>query len=266
MTSKEAIHVREFGNPCGPTMILFHGVLDAGSNWPDLVAHWGDKWRILAADHRSHGLSPRFTEAELQDVTSVWVDDVLDLVRAQEAPPVVLGHSLGAYLSLTASLLDPAAFGAIVLEDPPLPAAKSRPQGVMGNLFENYVNSFNGQGYEQVVKARAERPWTEREIVAWVESKAFVDRAMLRALNLPARDWSQPLAATTVPTLFTLPKDKTLGDPAARKVELEDVVACNNPKVKVEWMAEVGHEMRRDDPAVFYGIVEEFLTEFGLNA
>ena len=42
----QPLTIHRYGSPDAPPLVLVHGVTDAGTNWPDLVEHWGDRWDI----------------------------------------------------------------------------------------------------------------------------------------------------------------------------------------------------------------------------
>ena len=109
------------GRPVGeaPTLLLLHGLTDSGACWTEAVRHWGERFAILAVDHRGHGGSPRFTPAQLEGHPGdVMVEDTLHLLDQLPEPPVVLGHSLGGAVALTAAVRRPELVRTLVLEDP----------------------------------------------------------------------------------------------------------------------------------------------------
>ena len=109
------------GRPLGqaPVLVLLHGLTDSGAGWTEAVRHWQDRFAVLAVDHRGHGESPRFTSDQLAGHPGdVMVDDALHLLAQLPEPPVVLGHSLGGAVALTAAVRRPALVRALVLEDP----------------------------------------------------------------------------------------------------------------------------------------------------
>ena len=94
--------IHRFGNPDAPPVVLVHGLTEAGTAWPDLVSHWGDRWDVHAPDLRGHGLSPRLSEVELDDACAVLLRDVVALVDAAAEPVALVGHSLGGRAALLA--------------------------------------------------------------------------------------------------------------------------------------------------------------------
>ena len=115
--------IHRYGSSTARTVVLVHGLTEAGTTWPDLVGHWGDDWQVLAPDLRGHGRSPRFTENELDAAPEVLLADLLTVVDAQPEQVALIGHSLGGLLALRAAIARPDRVRALVLEDPAQPTA-----------------------------------------------------------------------------------------------------------------------------------------------
>jgi pimeloyl-ACP methyl ester carboxylesterase len=112
----------------GPPLVLLHGVT---SRWqmfhtslPPLLACW----HVAAADLRGHGRSGRVPgRYGLMD----YVSDVIALIRhLGDEPAVLIGHSLGAMISIGLASEAPELVRAVVLEDPPLGAFSGAPFGM----------------------------------------------------------------------------------------------------------------------------------------
>lgn len=87
--------VREVAGPPGaPTVILLHGLTASGGlNWFQSFAALGERYRVLAIDHRGHGRGlrtrRRFTLADC-------ADDVAALMDVEGIDPaIVVGYSMG---------------------------------------------------------------------------------------------------------------------------------------------------------------------------
>ncbi|HEY5879751.1 MAG TPA: hypothetical protein VIU11_12645 [Nakamurella sp.] len=64
-----------------PSLLLLHGLTEAGTAWPDAVRRWENDYRIVAAELRGHGRSPRFDLEQLRSSSEVWLTDVLGVRR-----------------------------------------------------------------------------------------------------------------------------------------------------------------------------------------
>ncbi|SDN15023.1 alpha/beta fold hydrolase [Actinomyces ruminicola] len=75
------------GPATAPTLVLLHGITGSAVSQADAIDHWaGRGYRVVAADARGHGLSPRWTPAELARAGDVLVDDVIDLLEELAVP------------------------------------------------------------------------------------------------------------------------------------------------------------------------------------
>ncbi|WP_211340858.1 alpha/beta fold hydrolase [Xylanimonas allomyrinae] len=246
------IVTHRFGPAGAPRLVLVHGLTDAGTTWPDAVGRWQARWPLLAVDLRGHGASPRFTDDEPGDVAQRWTRDLRELLASLPEPPALVGHSLGAHLSLSVAAAAPGLVRAVVLEDPPLPCP-----GDNDSLPEfqaqqhRFLDAFAGGTDAEIGRMAAETPWSAREIHAWAACKPFVERAMIDRLELPERDWPALLETLAVPTLFVLPALGALAPFAAR---------TSNPNVEAVVIDGAGHCVRRDAPAAYHAVVDPFLA------
>jgi pimeloyl-ACP methyl ester carboxylesterase len=100
----------------GPLLVCLHGV---GRSWRDFLlllpglVPW---WHVLCPDLRGHGKSGRVPQ---QYHVPHYLDDIGSLLAHVGRPAVLLGHSLGALLSLSAAARWPRLVRAVVAEDPP---------------------------------------------------------------------------------------------------------------------------------------------------
>lgn len=245
--------IHRHGNPDAPTVVLVHGLTDAGTTWPDLVAHWGDTWDVLAPDLRGHGRSPRFTDDELGRAPEVLLADVLDLLDEQPRPVALVGHSLGGLLSLRAALARPEKVSALVVEDPAKPVGSHAPDPAFVAGIQAGLLAAERDRAAEVARMRRDTPWSDTEIEAWADSRALVDREYVRrALYLGHSEWEDLFNALTVPTLLVVPPDA----PMAPRPDL--VV---NPLVRTVVIEGAGHCVRRDQPAAYHAAVDAFLAE-----
>lgn len=115
-----SISHRAWGQAGHPGVVLIHGGL-AHSRWWDHVAPLltaGGARRVVALDLSGHGDSARRPRYDFE----LWAGEVLGVVgRAGIAgPPVVVGHSMGGLVALSAGLAAPDRIGGVVAIDCPL--------------------------------------------------------------------------------------------------------------------------------------------------
>jgi non-heme chloroperoxidase len=97
------IHAVELG--AGPPIVLVHGVTLSDAVWVRQFTALADRHRVIAIDQRGHGPSVAGTDGYTFDRLAQDTLDVLDGLKVADA--VLVGHSMGGMVSLTAVLADP---------------------------------------------------------------------------------------------------------------------------------------------------------------
>jgi len=85
-----------------PVMLLLHGYCGSSSYWKEVLPHLSKHGRVIVPDLRGHGAST----APKQDVYDMndYADDVAMLMDALgESQAILIGHSLGGYVTLAAA-------------------------------------------------------------------------------------------------------------------------------------------------------------------
>lgn len=110
MNRPEAMHLDVSGS--GPPVVLTHGFGDDSSTFhaqrPALGSH-----RVCSWDLPGHGRSGTEPQASTRASALGWLEIAID--RAGPGPTVLVGHSLGGYLSLCRTVLDPTGIAGLVL-------------------------------------------------------------------------------------------------------------------------------------------------------
>jgi pimeloyl-ACP methyl ester carboxylesterase len=268
------IHVREWGDPDGPAMVLLHGLRGYSGTWRRMAESFADRWRMIAFDARGRGESDwdsdrnYYTDAYLSDLEAVV--DGLGLGRF-----VLVGHSMGGTTAYVYAARHPDRLDGLVVED--ITAG----------------SSVAGAGFARIVAEMATLPtrfsdWAEaraywRKLRPGVSDSAIEERLFesMRADDDGAVVWrydAKGIAATRIAP-----------DPA-RVVDLHPVIAairtptlvirggksdfCNlakvqeleagNPALTHASVAEASHYVHDDAPESFARLVEGFLA--GLRA
>lgn len=82
----------------GPPVLLLHGLNQNVRTWEKVLPALAEPWRLIAVDHRGHGLS---AIAGVAYRRGDLVQDHVALMRALALDrPVIVGHSLGAWVGL----------------------------------------------------------------------------------------------------------------------------------------------------------------------
>jgi pimeloyl-ACP methyl ester carboxylesterase len=110
------IHYRAWGDPSLPGLVLVHGGA-AHSGWWDHIGPLLTSHRVVALDLSGHGDSARRTAYGLD----TWADEVLAVVEAAAlTSPVIVGHSMGGWVSVSVGSRSDAGVSAVAVLDSPL--------------------------------------------------------------------------------------------------------------------------------------------------
>lgn len=94
------IAYRSWGKSGHPVAVLVHGGAAHAGWWDHVAPHLSAGHRVLAIDLSGHGDSGHREVYSLE----TWADEVLAVAAAESAaPPVLLGHSMGGFVVLTAA-------------------------------------------------------------------------------------------------------------------------------------------------------------------
>ena len=112
------IALTEFPNPGAPPVLLLHGIGSRGSSWWPVIDPLAAQFHLYQLDLRGHGASGKPERGYVVEDYAADLDAVLDALDLDA--PRLLGHSLGALVTLYWASKNPTRAAALVLEDPPL--------------------------------------------------------------------------------------------------------------------------------------------------
>ncbi|MFN8546252.1 MAG: alpha/beta hydrolase [Candidatus Binatia bacterium] len=127
------IHVRDWGNPDAPALVIVHGLRDHSHSFDEMARGLLDRFHVLALDLRGHGdseITPYYAFGH-------FVIDLHNLIRALRLDrPYLIGHSMGGEVVATYTGAFPAVPRQIVLIEglgpPPLDMDREVEQTVKG--------------------------------------------------------------------------------------------------------------------------------------
>ncbi len=239
-------------------LVLLHGEVSRASTWwrigPELAEHG---WHVVALDLPGHGTSPRI-DRPLHLPT--LVQGVTERLPGQL--DLLVGHGLGAVVSLALASRYVNLAHAVVLEDPLSSGADERAAIVDAVVAES---SMVRSGRERFVeRLGADHPrWAPEDIQYAVEGIEAADvPALVAGLRAP-RPWDLPamLGTLRTPALFVVAPDEP--DPSGRG-RLSTLRGLDRltfeRRVRAERFAVLdgGHHLHRDVPEQWVKTVLEF--------
>lgn len=241
----------------GPPLVLLHGIGSRGVGWWPVIDGLTPSFKVYALDMRGHGDSAKPESG--YDLTDYAADlegmlNALDLAR-----PLVMGHSLGALVTLTWAARHPERAAALVLEDPPLRVFPD-----VGDLFADWIE-LAAMPREKVEAVYQERfpDWTaadrrRRAESITVTAPAVFTEARDRFLTQLKTPEQRPveISAALPPTLLIYADDdlgSMISDDEAR------AFAAAVPRATVDCIPGAGHNIHREKPAEFLALAVPFL-------
>ncbi|MDN0083564.1 alpha/beta hydrolase [Crenobacter sp. SG2305] len=91
-------HLRRWGDPAAPLLVMLHGWMDCSATFQFLVDALSDDWHVVAPDWRGFGLSQWNDGNYYTPDYQVDLDDLLEHLSPGE-PVRLVGHSMGAMVS-----------------------------------------------------------------------------------------------------------------------------------------------------------------------
>lgn len=113
----QRLHYKKWSDN-GPPLIFLHGVTSSSAGWDLIAPRFASDYSVLAFDFRGHGLSSK------PDQGYHWADgyaaDIVAFLQGHvNEPAVLIGHSLGAMVTVPVAVQVPDKVRAIIMEDPP---------------------------------------------------------------------------------------------------------------------------------------------------
>jgi pimeloyl-ACP methyl ester carboxylesterase len=273
-------HVRSWGEPGAPKLLMLHGWMDVSASFQFLVDALQKDWHVLAPDWRGYGL----TEWP-QD--GYWFPDYLGdldaLVAAlsPDAPINLVGHSLGGNVGGLYAGLRPSRVRALVsLEGFGIPSgvdghAPDRLSKWLDALrdppeLRGYANLSEAADRLQKTNPRLRRDRAEFLAGHWAE-KLPDGTARLRAdpkhrLPFPTvsrgGEWIAIWRKVTAPTMWVLAADSHIKNWATANEDEWQRRMSAFRDLRFETVTGAAHMLHHDQPEVVAQLIEEFVAAY----
>jgi pimeloyl-ACP methyl ester carboxylesterase len=260
----------DFGPPGRPVDIVFsHANGFNARTYRSILAPLAARLRILALDLRGHGASTLPADPDHREGWSEFRDDLLALLDATAAGPVVLaGHSMGATTSLLAAAAEPSRARALALFEPVLfdqaPGGEARPNPLAEGAARrraafpdkaSALAAYTGRG--------AFKSWAPEQLADYVEA-GFRDAGdgLVTLTCAPAWEASNfrihrydpwaAFAATRCPIRML----RAASDSTAR---IEDHAAelAADPRIRIETVPGTTHFLPMERPDLVRAVLED---------
>ncbi|HZI12648.1 MAG TPA: alpha/beta hydrolase [Myxococcus sp.] len=277
------VHYVEFGGE-GPPIVLVHGLGGSHVNWAAVGERFTPYGRVLAVDLVGFGRTPPVGRSAGVEVNDQLLERFLREVAG--APAVLMGNSMGGFLSLRAAARTPERVRALVLVNPAQPhvkgvardpevvrrftlaavpllgeflaARKARQLGARG-LTEDLLKLCcrdTGTVSKELVEAHVALSTERLATMPW-SSAAYLEaaRSLLRALRR-SEDFARDAKAVRCPTMLV----HGVHDRLVR-FGCSEALAKLRPDWRFEVFSDAGHVPMMEDPEGFTSRVGTWLQE-----
>jgi pimeloyl-ACP methyl ester carboxylesterase len=261
-TRDAPLAIVEFPNPGRPPVVLLHGIGSRGESWWPVIDPLAEQFHLYQVDMRGHGGSGKPERGYLIEHYATDLTLLLDALGLEA--PRIMGHSLGALVTLFWASQHPSRAAALVLEDPSLRTPPT------------ILEAFDGWQQLAALTPAQAAAWYRQEYPAWsdddcrrraetITSTASGVFAELRAEAADAlangtTDRTHIVAGVQSPTLLIYGNPELGGmvppEDAERLLQIM-------PRARAVYIPHAGHHLHREATDAFLDAVIPFLNGDG---
>ncbi len=272
-------HLREWGDPGAPLLILLHGWMDVSASFQFVVDAFARRWHVIAPDWRGYGLT------DWGPGDCYWfadyladLDAILDVV-CPATPATLIGHSMGGNVALLYAGTRPQRVGAVVnlegfgLKDNAPEMAPARFARWLDELkvprtLRSYASidevaqrlRQNNPRLSQMQAAFLAPHWSRpsengRLEVAGDPAHKLVNPVLYRWAEVAAC-WAQVDCPVLWVEAAETDAHRWAGDAAEISRRTAQLKTCRSERV-----ADAGHMLHHDQPLIVARLIERFLAE-----
>ncbi len=268
-----AINYLTWGTPGSPGLVFVHGGGAHAHWWTHVAAQFSDRYRVAAIDMSGHGDSDHRARYSLEQ----WSAEVMTVAAAMNCAgaPVVIGHSMGGFVTIvTAALHGDDLAGVVVVDspvnkpDPEVDAAragqafgKPRVYPDVPSALERFRTVPEQRNYEPFVMDHVARH-SLRSVTATADHEAGVvwkfDRNVFSAVVDHPRTAARPHLARVRTRLALLASQYGLVTPEVGRY-MYDQLGRVAPVIE---LPQAGHHPMLDVPLVLLTAVRTLLADW----
>jgi 2-succinyl-6-hydroxy-2,4-cyclohexadiene-1-carboxylate synthase len=254
--------VQTSGDPNAPPVVLLHGFLGTASDWQDLANDLADDYYAIMPDLPGHGRNiPIQQRISLDHVVAT----VLELVSKLNAPPVLIGYSMGGRIALSTAVSSPRSFAGLILEgaNPGLAGEKDRLE--RARLDDQRARQLEDQGLTVFVQN-----WYQAELFQSLDSNPARKAQLIEQRRTgSARDLAAVLRTFSVgrqpnyrPKLsgIKLPVLLIAGEYDRKYTEINAEISALSPQAESVMIQAAGHNCHFEQPEAYAKVVRDFLV------
>ena len=260
MSDAVKLHYSEAGQ--GTPVVLLHGFPLSSAIWTQQQQRLADRCRVITLISGDYGQSPALAGIYEMEALAGDVLALLDSLDIEQA--VIMGHSMGGYVTLAAWRLAPERFLALGLIDSQ--AGADTTEGRLGRM--QLAEKVAAQGSQVAADAMLPRlfaPGMPAGNPAWEQVRGMIlntpPSGIIGALHgMAARPDSHPILSTIGVPVLIVTGDKDQIIPLAKA----EAMTALFPKATLKVIAGAGHMTMLEQPVATTAAIDEFLRAAGL--
>ena len=250
------LHVREWGKPDGPPILLIHAWSQNHLCWAKQYdSALADEFRLVAYDLRGHGMSEAPLEPEHYTDGALWADDVAAIIDQLDLDrPVLVGWSYGSFVICDyVRVYGQDRIAAIDLVGGAVKLGESSFGTLIGPGFlEHFADSTaddlptNIRAMRSFVRTCLAKPLSDDDLETAVCWNVVVPATIRASLVAREIDFDDVLRSVKVPLLVTQGRADSVVLPA-----MAEHVLATCPTAEASWYDGVGHVAHLEEPERF---------------
>jgi non-heme chloroperoxidase len=250
------LHVREWGNPDAPPIVLIHGWSQSHLCWHrQIESPLCDEFRLVAFDLRGHGMSDAPPQSQHYTHAGLWAYDLAAIIEELSLErPVLVGWSYGAFVIcdyIRAYGQD--RIGAIDFVAGAVKLGEAAFGTLLGPGFLDHFASATSEdlptnitGMRGLVQAFSVRPLPAADTETLLAASMAVPARIRASLAAREIDCDEVLSALQVPLLVTQGRSDTIVLPA-----MAEHILATCPTAQASWYDGVAHVPHLEEPDRF---------------
>jgi pimeloyl-ACP methyl ester carboxylesterase len=251
LLERPGIHLHYEVAGAGPAVLVTHGFGASSAMWARTVPALAATHTVVTYDQRGHGASDYPRDPDAYSIRHALGDiaGLLDAVGAERA--VLMGHSLGGYLSLAFHVAHPERVAGLVLVGTGPGFRSDDARSHWNDMAERYAKDLDKHGLAGLPTSEELDPGVHRDAVGLAMSA----RGVLTQHDASVID---SLPAIAVPTLVVV------GSVDAPFLDGSRYMAAKIPHAELVVIDGAGHAPNITHPTAFASAVLGFLNDRGL--
>jgi pimeloyl-ACP methyl ester carboxylesterase len=239
------IHYETTGH--GPAVLATHGFGSSSHVWRDLAAVLAPTHQLVAWDMRGHGCSD-YPDDDAEYTPAASLGDMVAVLEAVGAEHcVLLGHSLGGFLSLEFQRQHPQLVSGLVLVDTGPGYRKDEARDGWNRMAEKFASAYERKGLDALGDSGEVRADVHRDATGLARAARGIltQRDALVLEHLPSID---------IPVLVIVGEHDEIYLPGSR------YMASKIPGAELAVIPGAGHSPMTSTPDLFGATVQAFLS------